>query len=141
MFDAAGELPILPRRPHRPADSPTFIDNIIPAAGSGSAVSYSDAIRGIINECAENLRDLALAKMLLSKVRAPVYINPELGANEGLDKMVDTIKSSMLSCGELLQARVREIESTLPDVTTDFERRWATNKLNLVPAQSYWTRY
>jgi hypothetical protein len=50
------------------------------------------------------LRDLALAKMLLSKVRAPVYINPELGANEGLDKMVDTIKSSMLSGGELLRA-------------------------------------
>jgi hypothetical protein len=71
--------------------------------------------------------------MLLSKVRAPVYINPELGANEGLDKMVDTIKSSMLSGGELLQARVREIESTLPDVITDFERCWATNKLNLVP--------
>ncbi|MGP0093098.1 MAG: AAA family ATPase [Xanthobacteraceae bacterium] len=92
-----------------------------------------DAVQSAIDECSGKLRDFTLAKTLLSRLNAPVYVYADLRACETLEKMTVAIKESMSQGADALAQRVDCVERTLRELTPDFDRSWKDNKLKIVP--------
>jgi hypothetical protein len=66
-------------------------------------------------------------------MNAPIYLSAELRTTDTLDKVVSSISGSLASGGSTLKDRAKSLERTLQEIKVEFDRRWGSKKLILVP--------
>jgi putative ATP-dependent endonuclease of OLD family len=90
-------------------------------------------VANAINVCADGLRDFTLGKDLLSRVNTPIYVSPELQANDTRDRIVSAIGDSLTSGASTLNQRAGSLEDIVHELNDEFAHTWSDQKLSRVP--------